>query len=295
MASGPFYILLTLKRRLKVSYNNQHILLATKHKKEEAIRPVFESLLGCYIDVPDDYDTDKFGTFSGEVKRKKTARETCILKAKKAAKEYGYKYAIASEGSFVPHPQMFFLASNIEVLVFIDLERDIVIADFIISTKTNNSHIDLTIGDDYSLFLERASFPSHGLIVRELVNNGIIEKGICDNKALLAAMSIGFKQSEKIRLETDMRAMMNPTRMMVINELSNKLVTRIQTLCPACQAPGFGEISTVGELPCKCCGGPTTLYEKIVLNCVKCKHKIYRGREDGLTRAKPNYCDFCNP
>lgn len=278
-----------------MSYNNERILLATKHKKEEAIRPVFESLLGCYIDVPNNYDTDKFGTFSGEVKRKKTAYKTCILKAKKAAKEFGYKYAIASEGSFGPHPQLFFAPSDTEILVFIDLKRDIIIADFVISTKTNNGYIDLTIADNYDSFLEKAKFPSHGLIVRELATNGIIEKGICDKNVLLEAMAQGFKKSEKIRLETDMRAMMNPMRMIVINEISNKLVARIKTLCPACQTPGFGKISTEGELPCKCCGGPTTLYERIVLSCVKCNYKNYRGREDGLTRAKPDYCDFCNP
>lgn len=78
-------------------YQGKSVVLATKHQKEEVIRPVFEKGLGCSIHVPMQYNTDQFGTFTNEIPRKLSADETLIQKAKEAAHQFGYHYAIAVE------------------------------------------------------------------------------------------------------------------------------------------------------------------------------------------------------
>ncbi|HAT9490883.1 TPA: hypothetical protein JBD00_06580 [Legionella pneumophila subsp. pneumophila] len=277
-------------------YQNQRVLLASKHQKEKAIQPPFEEKLGCRIHVPADYDTDQFGTFTGEIPRKASAYETLILKAKAAAKQFGYRYVISSEGSFGPHPQLYFCPADTELMAFVDLDNDLIIAEHEVSTETNYSHIDISATDDYEAFLNKAKFPSHGIIVRALNSEeNYIQKGICEREQLKTAIQKAFTYSTTIRLETDIRAMMNPLRMNVINKLAVKLVHRIQQYCPQCHTPGFGKISSEGHLACISCGTPTELYLRKVLNCLKCEFKTYQARDDGLEFADQRYCPYCNP
>ncbi|HIG0328321.1 TPA: DUF6671 family protein [Legionella pneumophila] len=277
-------------------YQNQRVLLASKHQKEKAIQPPFEEKLGCTIHIPVDYDTDQFGTFTGEIPRKASAYETLIQKAKAAAQQFGYRYVISSEGSFGPHPQLYFCPADTELMAFIDLDNDLIIAEHELSTETNYSHIDISDQDDYEAFLDKAKFPSHGIIIRTLDSeNHFIEKGIRDHDYLRTVIKKAFEFSPRIRLETDMRAMMNPLRMNTINKLAVKLVHRIQQHCPQCHTPGFGKISAEGHLTCVSCGTPTELYHRKVLNCLKCEFKTYQARDDGLEFADQRYCPYCNP
>ncbi|HHL3492934.1 TPA: DUF6671 family protein [Legionella pneumophila] len=277
-------------------YQNQRVLLASKHQKEKAIQPPFEEKLGCTIHIPVDYDTDQFGTFTGEIPRKASAYETLIQKAKAAAQQFGYRYVISSEGSFGPHPQLYFCPADTELMAFIDLDNDLIIAEHELSTVTNYSHIDISDQDDYEAFLDKAKFPSHGIIIRTLDSeNHFIEKGIRDHDYLRTVIKKAFEFSPRIRLETDMRAMMNPLRMNTINKLAVKLVHRIQQHCPQCHTPGFGKISAEGHLTCVSCGTPTELYHRKVLNCLKCEFKTYQARDDGLEFADQRYCPYCNP
>ncbi|HAU1192432.1 TPA: DUF6671 family protein [Legionella pneumophila] len=277
-------------------YQNQRVLLASKHQKEKAIQPPFEEKLGCTIHIPVDYDTDQFGTFTGEIPRKASAYETLIQKAKAAAQQFGYRYVISSEGSFGPHPQLYFCPADTELMAFVDLDNDLIIAEHELSTETNYGHIDISDQDDYETFLDKAKFPSHGIIIRTLDSeNHFIEKGIRDRDYLKTAIKKAFDFSPRIRLETDMRAMMNPLRMNTINKLAVKLVHRIQQHCPQCHTPGFGKISAEGHLTCVSCGTPTELYHRKVLNCLKCEFKTYQARDDGLEFADQRYCPYCNP
>lgn len=277
-------------------YKNKSVILATKHQKEEAIRPPFEAELGCYIHVPTQYDTDRFGTFTGEIPRKLSAYETLVQKAKEAAQQFDYRYAIASEGSFGPHPHLYFAPGDTELIAFVDLDNDLIIAEIEISTETNYGHVDIITQDGYEDFLEKAKFPSHGLIVRALDDEKkYLAKGIRDSKQLKTAIGKAFQCSNTVRLETDMRAMMNPSRMQVIKALAIKLAKRIQQHCPQCYTPGFGKISTDGNLACGACGTPTQLYQRKILSCLKCEYKVYQTRDDGLEFADPQYCPYCNP
>lgn len=277
-------------------YAQRDVVLATKHQKENAIRFPFESELKCHIHVPFQYDTDQFGTFTREIPRKLSPYETLIEKAKVAANQYGYKYAISNEGSFGSHPQIPFVPCDTELMAFIDIDSDLVVTEIEISTATNYSYFDVTIKDDYEDFLTKIKFPSHGVIISTPYESPpFFKKDIRQFSQLEATIKEAFKRSEIVRLETDMRAMMNPSRMEVIKMLAIKLVKRIQQECPNCNMPGFGKVSTEGFLTCEICGADTELYRQKVLSCVKCDYKTYEPRDDGLVYAQQQYCFFCNP
>lgn len=275
-------------------YRNQSVLLASKHKKEKAIAGVFFDKLACTLEVRD-FDTDQFGTFTGEIARTLSPYDTCVLKARRAAEYHGYDLVLASEGSFGSHPAFPFIPSAHELMVFIDRQHDWVIAEQLVSQKTNYEMLTINKNTEIDAFLERVQFPSHALIVQISSNRHVIAKGINDLKSLHYHLAIGFKAAEELILTTDMRAMMNSTRMEVIGELAGKLAQRITTLCAQCVRPGFGFKSTRGKLPCSLCGSSTSFYEEEVWGCIACDHQEYKIRSDGLLKANPTYCDYCNP
>lgn len=276
-------------------YQNSRIILATKHHKETVIKPHFQEAFGAIIYVPDNYDTDRYGTFSGEISRKDSARETVIKKAKDAAMQYGYDYAIASEGSFGSHPALPFCAADIELMAFIDMKNNIVIMESEITAETNYMQLEITQSSDYQKFLKNAQFPTHALIVRSMNDLSIISKGINDEQLLQDTINDSFSKYETLRLETDMRAMMNPTRMHFIGKLARKLVDKIKNHCPACGIPGFGNISFSGNLVCESCHTETTLYESRIISCVKCSYIEKHPRTDGRKYAAQQFCPYCNP
>lgn len=275
-------------------YQDHTILLASMHEKERTIAPPFAARLSCQVVVAE-FNTDQFGTFTGEIARTLSPYQTCLLKARTAAEQHDYALALASEGSFGPHPASPFIPGAHELMILIDRERDWIIAEQLFSTKTNYAQTvidkDKKLGD----FLTRVGFPSHALIVQGKNNPAVLAKGIRDLDSLQRCLAEGFRQEKELVLATDMRAMMNPTRMEVIGELAEKLAQRIATPCPDCQVPGFGFKTTVGALPCADCAAPTAYYQQEVWGCIRCDYQEFRKRKDGLEMADPAYCDYCNP
>jgi hypothetical protein len=92
-----------------------------------------------------------------------------------------------------------------------------------------------------------------------------------------------------------MRAQCNPTRMAVIGELTEKLAERLATPCPACRAPGWGNVRVETGLLCKWCGSPTRMVKQQIFGCTLCAHEEASGRPDGLEQADPGQCQYCNP
>lgn len=276
-------------------YKDINIVLATKHKKEQAIEKPFQDAFQAKLFVPDDYDTDQFGTFSGEIPRIESAYSAVINKAKLACQDYQFFYGVANEGSFGPHPSIYFLPADVELMSFVDVKNDIVVVESEITTETNYGYRDITISDSYDDFLVKMKFGSHGIILRALDNNYIIAKGVNTIDHLRSLLNANFRIYQKIRLETDMRAMMNPTRMGVISRLATKLIDRLKKYCKKCNAPGFGELSVTGRLLCGDCGAETELYKYRILECIKCDYKEHLPRADGLTKSDPKNCPYCNP
>jgi hypothetical protein len=148
--------------------------------------------------------------------------------------------------------------------------------------------------------LEQVGFPSHGLLVRAHTcpaGSGALEKGLHRWEDLASAITrAAAASSDGLALvETDMRAHCNPTRMAAIRRLAFRLVRRLASRCPVCQTPGWGVVGPRPGLPCAECGLPTALTRALVWGCAGCEHQEERPRPDGLQRADPGHCDWCNP
>lgn len=279
-------------------YDNKAGVIATMHEKERVIAPPFLELLGLKL-TRSTIDTDMLGTFTGEVERKGDAltcvRQKCCL----ALKENNIPIGIASEGSFGPHPFIPFLTCDHEFLYFIDQERDFVLHQSLLSTKTNHCSAAFSDYQQLQTFCNQALFPSHALIVRPHRSdkkNPII-KGIQTDEGLEEAFIKCCRLSDDghALVETDMRAHMNPTRMEVIKELADAFAKRLATPCPVCYNPGWGKVSAQKGLECELCGSETDMIKCEVFGCPKCLHKENRPRPDGREQADPQYCGWCNP
>lgn len=278
-------------------YKGARAVLATMHRKAEAIGPALEVRLGMKIIVPPIIDTDIFGTFTGETPRTGSMYDAALAKARLGMRLTGINVGIASEGSFGPHPAIPFIAAARELLVLIDEERNIIITEHIMIERTNYNHIVVAPDDNLQPFLERIGFPSHAVIVRPNRGMGPIHKGI-NNTDYLASIITEISQAsedEKTRIETDMRAHLNPTRMEGIAQLAEKFARRLETLCPACGTPGFGTVKSEQGLPCVECGADTQLVKTLVSGCASCQFTENQPRTDGLRFATAAQCPECNP
>ncbi len=273
-------------------FAERSLLIATKHGKETVIAPIIEPKLGVSCIIPKDFDSDRFGMFTGEIPRTKSPLETAKDKCRTALLESGYTLGIASEGSFGPHPNYFFLPANEEVLVLIDLEHNLEICAHHLSTETNFAHSEVSDAEHLVAFAQKAGFPEHKLILstqKEYI------KGIGAEKELLIAFEEFRKKSKKVTVQTDMRAMYNPMRMRVIQTTTEKLVEKIKSLCPSCQLPGFEVCEIHPGLPCSLCGNPTRSVLKKTACCKSCQFKEEVIFPQGKTKEDPMYCDYCNP
>ncbi|MEI6064418.1 MAG: hypothetical protein WCQ26_07490, partial [Pseudanabaena sp. ELA748] len=86
----------------RIEFSDRLVVIATMHRKELAIAPILEASLGVRVTVPQNFDSDLFGTFTRDIDRTTSQIETAKLKAKKALELIDADLAIASEGSFFP-------------------------------------------------------------------------------------------------------------------------------------------------------------------------------------------------
>jgi hypothetical protein len=278
-------------------YKGARAALATMHGKEAVIGPALEFHLGMEIVVPPFIDTDTFGTFTGEIPRNGSMHDAALHKARLGMRLTGINVGIASEGSFGPHPAIPFIAAARELLALIDEERGIIITEYLLTERTNFDHVVIAPGDNLQPFLERIGFPSHAVIVRPDRAEGPIHKGIKNSNTLISLVQEISRASEdgKTRIEADMRAHFNPTRMEGIAQLAEKFARRLATLCPACGTPGFGIVRSEQGLPCGECGGETQLVKALVSGCASCQFSEKHPRSDGLRFATAAQCPECNP
>jgi len=279
-------------------YIGSCIILTTKHAKSIAVAPAFSKILRAgmleYI-----LDTDRLGTFSGEVERKGNVLDCVRKKCTWGIEKSGSEYGLASEGSFGPHPFISFLPCEHEILYFIDKKRDFHLYLSELSTDTNYQMSELSSYEELLNFANKTQFPTHALIVRPHPRNSkcVIFKGIRTEDALEFAFKESIKSSpeSKIWVETDMRAHVNPSRMRVIGLLAEKLAQRLTSLCPECHTPGWGKVDFQIGLECSYCGSETKLIKAEIFGCTKCDHQETLDRADGLTKAESRDCPNCNP
>ena len=270
-------------------YHGVTAALATRHGKEQAIAAPFAALTGLALIVPQEIDTDALGTFTGETPRPATMRNTLRIKARLGMTAAGLPIGIASEGSFGPHPFIPFLAGGVEMLVFIDDSRGIEVIEEAVSEYTNFASLEIASGADVDAFLLRIGFPRHAVVLRD---GGSITKSIATRAQLDHLLKTAAGGA---RLETDMRAHLNPTRMAEIGKLAQRLARRIATHCPVCGAPGFGIVRCEPGLRCEECGATTSLARSIVHGCAACRHEMHLQNDGGRIAVSPAHCPECNP
>ncbi len=281
-------------------FQNRIAVLATMHRKEEAIAPILEKEIGVQVVVPSDFDTDQFGTFTRDRDRPGTQLEAARLKAEKVLELTGETLAIASEGSFAPHPSFPAIPCNRELVLLLDRQNNLEIVGWEISTETNYSHATIQSLEEALQFARQAEFPTHGLVVMMHQSSKTPEeifKGITTEAELEAAVMAVLERSAngRIHIETDMRAHQNPTRMGVIAKATMNLIQAIQRACPVCSTPGFELVEHRPGLLCELCGSPTNLTRVAVYHCKTCGSQQDILYPDGIQMADPTYCNFCNP
>lgn len=298
------------------------LVIASMHRKEAVIAPRLEAALGVRVLVPDGFDTDQFGTFTRDRDRPAGARVTARLKAEAALALTGETLAIASEGSFGPHPGFPMVPGNHEWVVLLDQRHNLEIAGQALSLETNFQHRRVTSVAEAIAFATSVGFPSHGLVIQpaddlptsdhpglpnaprsrppvhpsNAASMGMTAiKGITSEAHLVEGVTRLLRDWPSVWLETDMRALYNPSRMAVIAQATEDLLRRLRSRCPRCQRPGFDEQAQLPGLPCEDCGAPTRLPLHSRYHCEGCGWQELRPNVQGLTSASAMYCDYCNP
>lgn len=274
--------------------------LGTMHGKERVITPTLDAQLGLRVELMGGLDTDRFGTFTREIPRVGTPRETARAKARHALQAHGHaRFGLSSEGSFGPHPYVPFFPGGVEMVLLVDSETSLELVGIDITMETNFGSSCVTSIDEALSFADKASFPSHGLIVIAGPTDKPdpelgITKGIVAPEDLELAVHQVLRLHGRAWIETDMRAHVNPTRMKSIDRAVLALARAAKSLCPACARPGYVATKRVDGLPCVECEAPTGKARAEIFECAGCDRREERSLE-GQSYATAYDCPQCNP
>ncbi len=277
-------------------FEGRKIIIATMHHKEKVIGPLFEKAFGLDYFVPESFDTDLLGTFTGEIERKDDPIITLRNKCLQAMELSNCDLGIASEGSFGSHPDIPFAHADDEFLIFIDKKNNLEIIERELSLNTNFNGIEVTTEKELIDFANHIKFPSHALILQKTSEDtSEVIKGITALDLLIESFHMFKEKYGHAYVITDMRALYNPTRMEVIKNVAEKLIVKIKSHCPNCKTPGYSVTNIKPGLLCENCSAPTKsilLHIKICQSCGFSEEKIY---PHGIEFEDPMYCDICNP
>lgn len=272
-------------------------VLATMHNKESVIFPILKEGLGITVKVPHDFNTDRFGTFTRDIKRMGNQLEAARKKVQAAMKLTGMDLGFSSEGSFGNHPSIPFVQSNLEIVVLIDTKNDLEIVGHF---RTSNTQVRSQIVHTPEEAVEVAhswGFPKQGVILRqsETSSRHIYKEITTENDLRTMSEKLLSKWYIKsIFVETDMRAHRCPKRMDGIRQATLDLIKNCKSICPKCSTPGFVITDVVKGLPCKGCGLATDLVKETVRCCKKCSYQETQPIEN-KNSAEPGECQWCNP
>lgn len=272
------------------------VAFLTQHGKEALLAPLLTDSLGWVVEHVTGFDTDTLGTFTREVPRPGSQLEAARTKARTGMALAGCVRGLASEGAFVPDPGSGLFPWNIELVLLVDDALGLEVVGMAQGPACNQAGLAADWATAERLALE-AGFPRHWLVVRPLgEDDPRAIKGLSSWPALRAAFEAAQAQAGggMVWLESDLRAMANPSRQALIVQAGQDLVRRWQSVCPACAAPGFWPVAAIRGLPCAACGTPTRERQGERWACVRCAHTLERALATGQ-RADPSRCDRCNP
>jgi hypothetical protein len=247
-------------------FKNRKCLIATMHEKEKVIAPVLEGKFGLKCYTTNQINTDKFGTFSREIPRRKNQIRTLKDKIDFAYKVTGETLIIANEGSYSPDPQLSMITINTEMLMLKDFKNNL---SYTYAFSTNNANLarkEIEYAEEGVEFAIRNGFPAQGMILyreRKFRKPKIIVKGITNEDLLWEILQSELK-SGKLFIENDLRAMLNPTRMENIKIATQNFATELEKTCPLCGNPGFSnDLINFGI--------NTSKNNASIITCQKCK------------------------
>lgn len=146
-------------------YHARRAVLSTKHDKLPLVGPPLARHVGLIVHaVP--VDTDRLGTFTGDIARTGSPWDTAVAKARLGMSAARCSIGIASEGSIGPHPSAPFINAVFELVVLVDDELGIVIGETEVSVDIIVVSADVTAEEDVEDLLRRGRFPAHGMTVR---------------------------------------------------------------------------------------------------------------------------------
>ncbi|MDX2012369.1 MAG: DUF6671 family protein [Myxococcaceae bacterium] len=261
------------------------VALVTKHGKERLLAGLLEPH-GLALVHLGDVDTDQLGTFTRERPRVGTALDAARTKLTWALEHAPQaRFALASEGSFGPHPHLPWIAGGHELVLLLDRQTGLELRGDDLTSDTNFGAALVGSLDEALAFAAAHRFPSHALIVGA-------HKAVTDPNHLSRLVTDALR-SGPVHLETDMRAHLNPLRQASIRRALERCVSALATRCPRCDWPGFVGGAPVPGLPCEACGTPTRLAHHVERSCRHCHHTVELPPEMPLAPA--SRCDSCNP
>lgn len=259
--------------------------MATCHGKERSVSLPFRRLHGVDVRLCSGLETDRLGTFCGEVERPGPPKQVVVQKAQLALVHHPEDLALATEGTFAPHPHCPWVPWHREVMVVVDGRRGHQWWEEEVTSETNHRGATVQNLDELREFLGQVGFPQHRVMVQQ---------GDFWLKGLGADWDLD-RVAFPCRVETDMRAHCNPKRRAVIRRLALRLAQRWRNPCPACGELGFGRVGWRYGLVCSQCQRPSEWVKAEIVGCQSCQWQEDRPRPDGLQALSPAHCPYCNP
>jgi len=281
-----------------ITLKGRTAVLATMHGKEQVISPVLAAALGVQTQVPPGFDSDRYGTFTRDIPRAGSQRDAARQKALAAMELTGCDLGLASEGAFGPDPAIPWVACNRELVLLLDRQSGLELVGEVVSTATNYGQTRVTNLREALQFAASAQFPDHALVAMPTSNPATaaeIYKGITEEAQLQTIVTELLGRHGSLWLETDMRAHLNPSRMVVIEQATHNLVKKFHQTCPQCGWPGFDVVRRLPGLPCADCGLPTALTHQWIYRCAQCHYERQVLYPEGIKVADPGHCGLCNP
>lgn len=263
------------------------------HGKQAALAEGLAPLGLGWRATPTGFDTDRFGTFTREVPRAGDQRAAARAKALAlldACPEA--ELAVASEGSFGPHPALPIVPAGRELVLLRD-RRGAELVGQELTLDTNFAQAEVAGVPALLAWARQAGFPEHGVLLMAAGGVPPVTRDLADIATLAAAAEARLAAEGRLWVETDMRAHRNPRRMAAITRAAADAARRWAARCPACATPDFTPRHEPGR-PCAWCGAPTEEPWRAVALCAACGH----AREtllDPERRADPGHCARCNP
>jgi hypothetical protein len=278
----------------KFALSHAKIGIVTKHGKESVIKPIFEQ--NPTLDIQHIYfDTDTLGTFSGEIARTLSPLEAVRQKCLWALENSSVRMAIATEGSFGPHPYLLGLPLHVELVMLRDSHTQKEWVEHLQTIETNFHADTLLAVNDLVNFAERINFGINGILLSAHKTGPTFLKDAKTMTELIHQFNEIKKEHKSVYAQTDMRAHRNEKRMEKIQLLANRLNTRLGTPCPSCHNAGFKMTRITKGAPCSACNRSTDLPLFEIHSCQFCSYSAQIPSSQFEMQVDPQFCNYCNP